>query len=160
VQGKTNFIIAGSLIVVAVLYLLISSTGDAAHYFLTVEEVHQLDATERQRDLTVSGAVLGESIEHDDLGAMLTFTIVQIPGDPREVERAGGLEQVIRAALRNPTAPTLDVVYHGSKPDMLRHEAQAILYGRMGEDRRFRADELRLKCPSRYEEALPEQATE
>lgn len=159
-QGKTNFIVAGSLIVVAVLYLLISSTGDAAHYFLTVEEARQLDAAGQQRDLTVSGAVRGESIVYDGPGATLTFTIVQIPGDPRAVERAGGLEQVIRATLRDPTAPTLDVVYHGSRPDMLRHEAQAILYGRMGEDGRFHADELRLKCPSRYEEALPEQAAE
>ncbi len=159
-QGKTNFIVAGALIIVAVLYLLISSTGDAAHYYLTVEEALQLDAAGQQRDLTLSGAVLGESIVYDDLGATLTFTIVQIPGDPQEVERAGGIEPVISASLRDTTAPTLDVVYHGSKPDMLRHEAQAILYGRMGEDGRFHADELRLKCPSRYEEALPEQATE
>ncbi|MFP4395730.1 MAG: cytochrome c maturation protein CcmE [Anaerolineales bacterium] len=158
--GKTNSIIAGSLIIVAVLYLLISSTGDAAHYYLTIEEARQLDAAGQQRDLTVSGAVMGESIVYDELGATLTFTIIQIPSDPREVERAEDLEQVIRAALRDPTAPTLEVVYHGSRPDMLRHEAQAILYGRMSEDGRFHADELRLKCPSRYEEALPEQATE
>ncbi len=151
-QNKTTFIVAGLLITAAVLYLLISSTGSSAHYYLTIEEVRALDAAAQQRAITVSGAVLGESIVHDELGTLLTFTIVQIPGDPREIERAGGLEQVLHAAAQDPTAPTLEIVYHGSKPDMLRHEAQAIVRGRLGEDGRFYADELLLKCPSRYEE--------
>lgn len=157
-QGKTTFVAAALLIVAAVLYLLISSTGNTAHYFLTIQEIREMDASAQRRDLTVSGAVLGESIVHDDLGTTLTFTLVQIPGDPREVERAGGLEAAIRAAVHDPTAPRLDVIYQGSKPDMLRHEAQAIVRGRMGDDGRFYADEIRLKCPSRYQEALPEQA--
>ncbi len=157
-QNKTTFIAAGLLITAAVLYLLISSTGSAAHYYLTIEEVRALDAAAQQRPaatqraITVSGAVLGESIVHDELGTLLTFTIVQIPGDPREIERAGGLEQVLHAAVQDSTAPMLEIVYHGSPPDMLRHEAQAIVRGRLGEDGRFYADELLLKCPSRYEE--------
>ncbi len=159
-QGKTTFLVAGLLIVAAVAYLLVSSTDSTAHYYLTVEEVRRMDAAGQRRDVTVSGAVLGESIVYDDLGTTLTFTIIQIPGDPREVARAGGAEQVIAAAVRDPAAPTLDVVYSGSKPDMLRHEAQAILRGRLGDDGRFYADEIRLKCPSRYQEALSEQAVE
>jgi cytochrome c-type biogenesis protein CcmE len=44
------------------------------------------------------------------------------------------------------------------KPDLLKHESQAIIRGRLGEDGRFYADEVLLKCPSRYQEAVPEQA--
>ena len=43
-------------------------------------------------------------------------------------------------------------------PDLLKNEAQAIMTGRMGEDGVFYAEELLLKCPTRYEEAVPEQA--
>ena len=43
------------------------------------------------------------------------------------------------------------------KPDLLQHEAQAIMTGVVGEDGVFYATELLLKCPSRYEEGVPEQ---
>jgi cytochrome c-type biogenesis protein CcmE len=49
------------------------------------------------------------------------------------------------------------VVYRGVKPDLLTNEAQAIMRGRLGEDRRFVAEDLLLKCPSRYEEEIPGQ---
>jgi cytochrome c-type biogenesis protein CcmE len=38
------------------------------------------------------------------------------------------------------------------------NEAQAIVTGHLGEDGIFYADELLLKCPTKYEEAVPEQA--
>jgi cytochrome c-type biogenesis protein CcmE len=40
---------------------------------------------------------------------------------------------------------------------MLRDEAQAILTGRLNDAGEFIAEELLLKCPSKYEEALPDQ---
>src|SRR4030065_150414 len=64
------------------------------------------------------------------------------------------------APTTNPSAPRLQVVYVGPKPDLLRHEAQAIVTGKMGEDGVFYADELLLKCPTRYEEEVPLQAVE
>ena len=83
--------------------------------------------------------------------------IVQVPGDPTEVERAGGLGAVLHAAVNDPNSPRLEVVYDDVKPDLLRHEAQAIVRGQLGEDGRFYADEVLLKCPTRYEE-VPDQA--
>ena len=38
-------------------------------------------------------------------------------------------------------------------PDLLQHEAQAILTGALGVDGVFYASELLLKCPSRFEES-------
>ena len=43
-------------------------------------------------------------------------------------------------------------------PDLLKNEAQAIVTGKMGADGVFYAKELLLKCPTKYEEAVPEQA--
>jgi cytochrome c-type biogenesis protein CcmE len=38
----------------------------------------------------------------------------------------------------------------------LKHEAQAIVTGTLGEDGVFYADELLLKCPTRYQEEVPQ----
>jgi cytochrome c-type biogenesis protein CcmE len=60
--------------------------------------------------------------------------------------------------VTDPSRARIKVVYVGPKPDLLRNEAQAIMTGRLGEDGVFYAEELLLKCPTRYEEAVPEQA--
>ncbi|MCX7855351.1 MAG: cytochrome c maturation protein CcmE [Anaerolineae bacterium] len=156
--GKGKFVFAGLLILAAVVYLIITNTGSTAHYFLTIEELQAMGDRAVGRNLTVSGAVLGDSIVYDPTIPRVTFTIVQVPADPKEVERRGGLAAVLHAAVNDPNAPRLEVVYNNAKPDLLRHESQAIIRGRLGEDGRFYADEVLLKCPSRYEEAVPDQA--
>jgi cytochrome c-type biogenesis protein CcmE len=83
--------------------------------------------------------------------------MANIPGSNKEIEAAGGLAQVLHDASLNPSAARLEVVYQGEKPDLMTNEAQAIVTGSMGEDGRFYADELLLKCPSRYEESIPNQ---
>lgn len=158
--GKGKFIFAGLLIVAAVAYLIVSNTGSTAHYFLTVEELQAMGDEAAGRNVTVSGAVLGESITYDPSLPRVTFTIVQVPGDPQEVERGGGLAAVLNAAVNDPGAPRLEIVYDDIKPDLLQNEAQAILRGQLGDDGRFYADELLLKCPTRYEEDIPGQAGE
>ncbi|HEY74005.1 MAG: hypothetical protein DRJ03_11015 [Chloroflexi bacterium] len=156
--GKTKFIFAGLLIVAAVAYLIISSTGSAANYFLTIEELRAMGDESAGRNITISGAVLGDTIVYDSSTPRVTFTIVQIPGDPEEVERAGGLAKVLHNAVNDPNRPRLEVVYDNVKPDLLQNEAQAIMRGQLGADGRFHADEVLLKCPSRYEEQVPDQA--
>jgi len=156
--GKGKFIFAGLLILAAVVYLIVTNTGSTAHYFLTIEELRAMGDRAIGRNLTVSGAVLGDSIVYDPTIPRVTFTIVQVPADPKEVERAGGLAAVLHAAVNDPDAPRLEVVYNNVKPDLLKHESQAIIRGHLGEDGRFYADEVLLKCPTRYQEAVPEQA--
>lgn len=157
-KGKTKFIAAGLLIVIAVAYLIVTSTGSTARYFITIEELRAMDDEARERDITISGAVLGDTIAYDASQPRVTFTIVQVPGDPKEVERAGGLSKVLHDAVNDPDAPRLEVVYDDIKPDLLQHETQAIIRGRLGEDGRFYADEVLLKCPTRYEEGVPGQS--
>ena len=156
--GRIKFVFAGLLIVAAVVFLIVSNTGSTAHYFLTIEELEAMGEDAYERNITVSGAVLGDTIAYDVSGPRVTFTVVQVPGDPQEVERAGGLAAVLHTAVNDPTAPRLEVVYDDVKPDLLQHEAQAIMRGQLGEDGRFHADEVLLKCPTRYEEDLPDQA--
>lgn len=159
-RGNTKFVIAGLLIVAAVAYLIVSSTGSTAHFFLTIEELGAMGDEAVGRNITVSGAVLGDTIAYDPAIPRVTFTIVQVPADPKEVEQAGGLATVLHRAVNDANAPRLGIVYEDVKPDLLRHEAQAILRGQLGEDDRFYADELLLKCPTRYEEDVPGQVEE
>jgi len=156
-RNRTTFVIAGLLVVAAVAYLIISSTGTTAQYFLTVEELAQMGDDALGKNLTVSGAVLGDTIVYDAMGPSVTFTVAHVPGDPQEVERAGGLAQVLHDATLDSGRPQLEVVYDSVKPDLLQHEAQAIVRGRLAPDGRFLADDLLLKCPSRYEEDVPGQ---
>jgi len=156
-RNRTMFVIAGLLVVAAVAYLIISSTGTTAQYFLTVEELAQMGNDALGKNLTVSGAVLGDTIDYDAMGPSVTFTIAHVPGDPQEVERAGGLAQVLHDATLDSGRPQLEIVYDSVKPDLLQHEAQAIVRGRLAPDGRFLADDLLLKCPTRYEEDVPGQ---
>jgi cytochrome c-type biogenesis protein CcmE len=158
--GKTKFLIGGLLIVAAVVYLIVTSTQAAAQYYLTIDEMEGKGAEVMGRDLKLSGAVDGDSVTYDPESLTLTFTMANVPADLGEIEEAGGLAEVLHQAVQDPTASRITVVYVGPKPDLLRHEAQAIVTGRLGEDGNFYADELLLKCPTRYEEEVPQQIQE
>ncbi len=149
-RNKSTLIVAALLIVGAVGFLIVGSTGSTARYFLTVVETLELEER-AERDVTVSGAVVHSSIDYDVSVPRLTFSIAHVPGTMREVEDDGGLPAVLARASSDPTVPRLDVVYEGVMPDRLPESPQVILRGRMGDDGRFHADEVRLKCPSRYE---------
>ena len=156
--GKMKFLVGGLLIVAAIVYLIISSTQASAQYFMTIGELESSGASVEGRDLRISGAVIGESIQYDPELLELSFMIADIPGDNADIEAQGGLAVVLHEAVIDPNRPRLQVVYSGPKPDLLRNEAQAIVTGKIGADGKFYANELLLKCPTKYEESVPEQA--
>lgn len=155
---KMKFIFGGVLILLAVVYLIVSSTQASAQYFLTIDELQANPGKNLDRELRVSGAVLGDSIQYDAQSLTLKFTVAHVPGDNKEIEAQGGLAEVLHAAVIDPNRTKMQVVYIGPKPDLLRNEAQAIMTGKLGEDGLFYADELLLKCPTKYEEAVPKQS--
>ena len=156
--GRAKFIIGGLLIIAAVIYLIVSSTQASAQYFLTVDELNAKGSSVAGHDLRVSGAVIGDTIQYDPQTLTLTFTIAHVPGDNKDIEAQGGLAAVLHEAVVDPTREQLQVVYTGVKPDLLRHEAQAIMTGQVDASGVFHADELLLKCPTKYEDAVPEQS--
>lgn len=156
--SKVKFLIGGLLIVAAVVYLIVSSLQSTSQYFLTVKELQGKGADIVGRDVRLSGAVIGDSIEYDPATLTLRFAIAHTPGDQAEVDAAGGLAAVLHAAVIDPTAPRVMVEYNGVMPDLLRNEAQAIMTGKLGDDGVFYAEELLLKCPTKYEDAIPDQA--
>ena len=157
-MGRSKFFVGIALIVVAVVYLIASSTAQAVEYFMTVDELKAQGASMIDKNLRASGAVIGDSIRYDPATLTLTFEVAQVPGDNAEIDALGGLAAVLHQAVIDPTRARMTVVYVGVQPDLLRNEAQAIMTGHLGEDGIFYADELLLKCPTKYEEAVPEQS--
>lgn len=157
---KVNkFLIGGLAILAAVIFLIVASSQANSEYFMTIDELNAQPAGMAARNLRVSGAIVGNTIQYDGATLTLTFDVAHVPGDNAEIEALGGLAEVLHQAVVDPTRSRISVVYTGPKPDLLRDEAQAIMTGHMGEDGIFYAEELLLKCPTRYEEAVPEQAS-
>lgn len=153
-----KFMIGGLIILGAVVFLIWTATAASAEYFLTIDELNTKGSEVVDKNLRVSGAVIGDSIQYDPQSLTLTFEVAHVPADNLAIETEGGLAEALHQAVLDPSRARIKVVYVGVKPDLLRNEAQAIMTGRLGADGVFYADELLLKCPTRYEEAVPEQA--
>ena len=124
-RARSKFIIGGAIIVLALGYLIVSSIGGSTAYYLTVQEVKAKGPSERT--VRVAGTVIGETIEWNAKELMLRFNIADASG-------------------------SLAVIYNGPRPDMLRDDAEAVVEGRYIEGESFEANNLLLKCPSKYEE--------
>ena len=157
-MGRKKFVIGGVVILAAVAYLIFSATQANAEYFMTVNELKAKGQSVIGQNLRVSGAVVGDTIQYDPQTLTLTFEVAHVTGNNNEVDAQGGLAAVLHAAVVDPNRARIKVVYTGPKPDLLKNEAQAIMTGQLDADGVFHADELLLKCPTKYQEAVPQQA--
>jgi cytochrome c-type biogenesis protein CcmE len=158
--GRTKFLVGGLLIVGAIIYLIVTTMNSTAQYFYTISELQAKGASAVGQSLRASGAVMGSSITYDRKTLVITFKMANISNDNNAITAAGGLAEALHKAVIDPTAARITVVYIGPKPDLLKDEAQAIVTGKLGADGVFHADELLLKCPTRYQDALPSQAAQ
>lgn len=157
--GRAKFLVGGLIVVGAIVYLIVTSLQSTAQYFYTVEEVQAKGGSLVGKNLRVSGAVLGDTIQVSNDPMVITFTMAQVSNDSDDIAAAGGLAAALHQAVSDPDAARITVVYRDQpKPDLLKDEAQAIVTGTLGDDGVFYADELLLKCPTRYEESVPGQA--
>ena len=153
-----KFVIGGMLILGAVVFLIWTATASTSEYFLTIDELNAKGSSIVDKNLRVSGAVIGDTIQYDADTLTLTFEVAHVSGDNAQLETEGGLAVALHQAVMDPSRQRMKVVYIGPMPDLLRHEAQAIVTGHIDAEGIFHADELLLKCPTKYEEAVPEQA--
>jgi len=130
-NSKVKFIAGGLVIVGLIAYLIVSSISSAGAYYREVGEVlSQRDALVG-KNLRVSGNVVTESVTYDAAKLDLNFLI----SDPAD------------------SGKQLAVYFHGVQPDQITREgASAIVEGSLGPNGVVEANNLLLKCPSRYEE--------
>ena len=153
-----KFVIGGAMVLGAVVFLIWTATASNLQFFMTVDELNARRQEVVDKNLRVSGAVIGNSIQYDAQSLTLSFEVAHVPADSPDIETEGGLAEALHLAVMDPSRARMKVVYVGVKPDLLRNEAQAIMTGHLGADGVFYAEELLLKCPTRYEEAVPDQA--
>ena len=158
--SRVKITLGGIMIVAAIIYLIAASTKATKQYYMTIDELIAKGEAIVDRDIKISGVIIGDTVEYDAQTLTLWFTLAHVPADFDEVQRAGGIMEVQQQAVADPNASRLEVEYIGPRPDLLRHSAQAIITGRLGDDGVFYADELLLKCPTRYEVESPIEAVE
>jgi cytochrome c-type biogenesis protein CcmE len=137
-SGRTNkqikFIIGGVVIVALIGYLILTSISSEGAYFREVGEVLKQQTSLTGKSLRVSGKVVTASIVYDAANLDLKFNI----SDPKDVNQQ------------------LPVHFHGVQPDQIgREDTEAIVEGSLGANGTVEANNLLLKCPSRYEEGIP-----
>ncbi|MCD4684986.1 MAG: cytochrome c maturation protein CcmE [Anaerolineae bacterium] len=159
-SGRWRFMVLGVVLLGAIGYLVFNSVG--ARYYVTVEDLLN-DEDMHGKNVRVSGAVDGDPIFDPDTNE-LHFIVANIPNDNDAIRDQGGLAFVLYNAVNNPDNTRLRVIAHDTEiPDLLKHEAQAIMSGRLeivdGEPI-FYAEEITLKCPTKYEEDVPEQVVQ
>jgi len=102
--SQKKFVFGGILIIAAIILLIITNTRAGAQYFLTVDEIKERQEEIIGKDIRVSGAVLGDSIEYDTENLILKFEVAHVPGDNDEIDAQGGLAMVLHQAVNNPDA--------------------------------------------------------
>lgn len=139
-NNRLKFVIGGVLLISAIVFLVINAVSGNTQLYKTVDEFYAEQSRLMGRDLRVSGYVLGDSIEFtqiDNNTSRLEFDIVD------DINNPGQRLHVV--AMNEPV------------PDLLQHEAQALVEGHAEENGVFMSNQggLLLKCPTRYEELDP-----
>ena len=130
---KIKFIVGGVVIVALIGYLIVSSISSEGAYFREVGEVLDQQTALTGKNLRVSGKVVTESVVYDAANLELNFKI----SDPTDVNKQ------------------IPIHFHGVQPDQIgRENTEAIVEGMLGPNGTVDANNLLLKCPSRYEEGV------
>lgn len=142
-SNRLKFIVGGVLIVAAIGFLIVNAMSGNTQLYKTVDEFYAEEGRLAGRDLRVSGVVVGDSIEFTQIDATTSRLEFDIVDD-----------------LNNPGQRLHIVAMNEPMPDLLQHEAQALVEGRSNEPGVFQANAggLFLKCPTRYEESGPPEA--
>jgi cytochrome c-type biogenesis protein CcmE len=127
VTPTVKFLVGGVFVVVVIGLLIATSFSGSTSNYLSVAEIKAL-GPEQPRNSRVAGAIVPDSVNWNTRQLLLTF----------EVEDETG---------------QLSIAYYGPQPDMLVDAVEAVAIGKYDPASQvFEAEELLMKCPSKYEE--------
>ena len=124
-KKRVKFLLGGSAIVAAVLYLIVTGMTGSASYYFTVAEAANAGTTAQAAVVRVKGKVREGSSKWDPRALQLSFTLAD---DQHE----------------------LPVSYHGVLPDLFAEGREIIAEGRLSPTG-LAAESLLASCPSKYE---------
>ena len=129
-----KFFIAGGVIALAVAYLVLVGLQGTTVYFLTVSELQAKGPAAQNQLYRVSGNLLPGTLMRENSGSGIQFLIADAQ------------------------SPPLPVVYRGGQvPDIIGDNIEIVAEGKLDAHGTFVASNVLAKCPSRLENAPPEE---
>ncbi|HEY0971306.1 MAG TPA: cytochrome c maturation protein CcmE [Gemmatimonadales bacterium] len=133
-KPRTKFAIGGVFVLGTAAFLMATSIGETAVYYLTPNELAAKvveDPSFYGTGVKVGGRVVPGTIQREEGGRLIRFVVTDTAQGGR----------------------TFPVVYRGVAPDTFTDGVDVVVEGRLGEDGTFQATTLLAKCASRYENA-------
>jgi len=129
--NRTRFLILGAVVVLALGYMIYSAFPGNALYFLTVGEFIERDSVHDGRMVRVSGILVDGSFLREGNSTVGHFSLT---------DKDSGL-----------VGRQLQASYQGVLPDLFFNpHSEIILQGAYGEGGIFQAQDILVKCPSKY----------
>ncbi len=125
--GAVKFFAGGLIILAAIAYVTFTSFQSNAVYYYTLKEFNGLNTKMSGQMVRVNGPLDKSTIQQDQKNLILKFNM-----------KDGDI--------------VLPVVYHGVAPDTLKTGESVVAEGRLDANGVFQADNILVKCPSKYEE--------
>ena len=123
---RKKYLVGAIILVLAVGYLFYLSFSSSVSYYLTVSEFFSKGTGLYDTSVRVAGKISDNPIDWNAEELELRFTITE--GDEN-----------------------MTVVYRGAKPGGLKAGSSILVEGKYSSEGIFRANQLILKCPSKYE---------
>ncbi|MBI3940841.1 MAG: cytochrome c maturation protein CcmE [Acidobacteria bacterium] len=125
-KGRIKLIVAGTIVIAAISYLMISGISQTTVYYYKLSELMAQPAASTE-GVRVSGKVVPGSIRRDPATMSVEFTMAE-------------------------SNSRMPVRYTGIVPDTFKDDSEVVVEGKLNADRSaFRAHTLLAKCPSKYE---------
>lgn len=122
---KLKYLVAGGIVVAALLTLIYSGVKESAVYFYTPSELNQRKESLSGRSLRIGGMVVNGSIQWNPQTLLLTFELTDGQG-------------------------TVFVRHKGTAPDLFKEGAGAVVEGTWTPDGYFRASTIMAKHSEEY----------
>jgi cytochrome c-type biogenesis protein CcmE len=129
-----KFFVAGGVMALAVAYLVLMGLQGSTVYFLTVGELQAKGPAAQNQLYRVSGMLVPGTLARESSGLGIQFQIADVGSSP------------------------LPVVYRGGQvPDIMGDNIEIVAEGKLDAHGTFAANTVLAKCPSRLENAPPEE---
>jgi cytochrome c-type biogenesis protein CcmE len=131
---RARFFVMGTVVALALGYMIYAAFPGNALYFLTVSEFIAGDEYRDGRQVRVAGQLVPDSFSRQQGTTLSQFRL-----------------QDTEASTGYGSGAYLTASYVGVMPDLFFNpHSEIILQGRFGDDGVFQADDILVKCPSKY----------
>ena len=137
---RTRFIILGGVLALAVAYMVYAAFPGNVLYYLTVSEFMGANEYHDGRTVRVAGGLVAGTFQRQENSTYSNFQLI---------DKEGGSTERLAAS------------YIGIMPDLFFNpHSEIILEGRYGPGHVFEAENIMVKCPSKYQALEEEQTVE